>query len=104
VHIAPLSGVSDFPVDMVVHLANGRELPLLDCMFVAVRGEPLLLKVVPAARVKLDPTFASSRPIGQLEFLSPPVASEETPNDTAGLPVWVIGPAGRTAHEKWILR
>jgi hypothetical protein len=91
VHIDPtLSGVSDFPVDMVVHLADGHELPLLGCIFVAVRGEPLLLKVIPAAWVKLDATFASSRPIGQLEFLSPPVASEETPNDTAGLSVLVV--------------
>ena len=91
VHIDPtLSGVSDFPVDMVVHLANGREVPLLGCMFVAVRGEPLLLKTIPAAWVKLDATFASSRPITQLEYLTPPVASEEIPSDAIGSSVLVV--------------
>jgi hypothetical protein len=91
VHIDPtLSGVSDFPVDMVVHLANGHEVPLLGCMFVAVRGEPLLLKTIPAAWVKLEPTSASSRPIRQLEYVSPPVASEEISADALGSSVFIV--------------
>ncbi len=60
------------------------------CMFVAVRGEPLFLKTIPAAWVKLDATFASSRPITQLEYLTPPVASEEIPSDAIGSSVLVV--------------
>ncbi len=91
VHIDPtLSGVSDFPVDMVVHLANGREAPLLGCMFVAVRGEPLLLKTIPAAWVKLNATSTSSRPIRQLEYVSPPVASDEISADALGSSVFIV--------------
>jgi len=91
VHIDPkLTGVSDFPVDLVVHLANGREVPFLGCMFVAARGEPQLLKTIPAAWVKLDATFASSRPIGQLEYVSPPVTNEEIPRDALGSSVFIV--------------
>jgi hypothetical protein len=91
VHIDPkLSGVSDFQVDLVVHLANGREVPLLGCMFVAARGEPLLLKTIPAAWVKLDATFASSRPIGQLEYVSPPGMSDGIPPDALGSSVFIV--------------
>jgi hypothetical protein len=91
VHIDPrLTGVSDFPVDLVVHLASGREVPLLGCMFVAARGEPQLLKTIPAAWVKLDATFASSRPIGQLEYVSPPVKSDEIPADAVGSSVFIV--------------
>jgi hypothetical protein len=106
VHIDPrLIGVSDFPVDLVVHLANGREVPLLGCMFVAARGEPELLKTIPAAWVKLDATFASSRPIGQLEYVSPPAKSDEIPADALGSSVFVVrsdrGPftAGRDLYD-----
>jgi hypothetical protein len=91
VHIdSRLAGVSDFPVDLVVHLANGRELPLLGCLFVAARGEPQLLKTIPAAWVKLDATFSSSRPIGQLEYVSPPVKSDEIPADALGSSVFIV--------------
>ena len=91
VHVDPkLTGVSDFPVNLVVHLANGREVPLLGCMFVAARGEPQLLKTIPAAWVKLDATFASSRPIAQLEYVSPPVASDEIPADALGSSVLIV--------------
>jgi hypothetical protein len=106
VHIDPkLSGVSDFQVDLVVHLANGREVPLLGCMFVAARGGPLLLKTIPAAWVKLDATFASSRPIGQLEYVSPPVMSDEIPSDALGSSVFIVRsdrepfPAGRDLYD-----
>lgn len=91
VHIdSKLSGVSDFPVDLVVHLANGREVPLLGCVFVAARGEPQLLKTIPAAWVKLDATFASSRPIEQLEYVSPPVKSDEIPAEALGSSVFIV--------------
>ncbi len=91
VHLDPkLSGVSDFPVDLVVHLADGREVPLLGCMFVAARGEPQLLKTIPAAWVKLEATFASSRPIGQLEYVSPPVTGDEIPPDALGSSVFIV--------------
>ena len=91
VHIDPkLTGVSDFPVDLVVHLANGREVPLLGCLFVAARGEPQLLKTIPAAWVKLDATFASSRPIGQLEYVSPPVESDEIPPEALGSSAFIV--------------
>lgn len=91
VHIDPrLTGVSDFPVDLVVHLANGREVPLLGCLFVAARGEPQLLKTIPAAWVKLDATFASSRPIRQLEYVSPPVESDEIPTEAVGASVLIV--------------
>jgi hypothetical protein len=90
VHIDPkLAGVSDIPVDLVVHLASGREVPLLGCMFVAARGDPVLLKTIPAAWVKLDATFVSSRPIAQLEYVSPPDTSDEIPPDALGSSVFI---------------
>jgi hypothetical protein len=91
VHLDPkLAGISDFPVDLVVHLANGREVPLLGCVFVAARGDPQLLKTIPAGWVRLDATFASSRPIGQLEYVSPPVKSDEIPADALGSSVFIV--------------
>lgn len=85
-----LSGIADFPADLVVQLANGHELPLPGCLFVAARGEPQLLKTIPASWVRLDATFTSARPIGQLEYVSPPAASEEIPFDAVGSSALVV--------------
>lgn len=87
---ASLTGVPDFPADLVVELAGGREVQLPGCFFVAARGEPQLLKTIPAAWVKLDATFASTHPIRQLEYVSPPVIGDEIPLEAVGSSALVV--------------
>jgi hypothetical protein len=85
-----LSGIPDFAVTLVVHLADGRRAGVRGCRFVAARGEPTLLKTVAASWVKLNATTASSHAIHQLEYLSPPTRGNEVPRDAAGMSALVI--------------
>ncbi len=91
VHLNPrLYGISDSAVTLVVHLPNGKHAELPACRFIAVRGQPTPLQTVVAAWVKLDATTARSRPIQQLEYVSPLVGGEEVPHDAAGLSALVV--------------
>lgn len=85
VHINPgLTGVPDFTADLVIQFPNGRSIQLTRCQFLAARGEPQLLRAIPAAWVRLDATSLSARAIHQVEFESPPVAGEEIPPEAVG--------------------
>jgi hypothetical protein len=85
VHINPgLTGVPDFTADLVIQIPNGRNIQLTHCQFLAARGEPQLLRAIPAAWVRLDATSLSARAIHQVEFESPPAAGEEIPPDAVG--------------------
>jgi hypothetical protein len=85
VHINPnLIGLPDFTADLVIELPNGHTIQMPHCQFVAVRGEPQLLRAIPAAWVRLDATSLSVRAIRQVEFESPPVPGEELPPEAAG--------------------
>jgi len=85
VHINPgLTGIPDFTADLVIQLANGRSVQLAHCQFLAARGEPQLLRAIPAAWVRLDATSRSARSIQQVEFESPPIGGAEMPSDAVG--------------------
>lgn len=91
VHLDPhLSGIPDSPVTLVIYAGNGQRIELPGCFFVAMRGEPQLLKVIPASWVRLHATTVHSRSIQQLEYVSPPVGSGEVPKDAAGTSALVI--------------
>ncbi|WP_162601753.1 hypothetical protein [Occallatibacter savannae] len=84
-----LSGVSDFSADLVVQLPIGRTLQLAHCQFLAARGEPQLLRSIPAAWVRLDSSSLSTRSIHQVEFESPPMSGEEMPPDASGASAFI---------------
>jgi hypothetical protein len=75
-----LGGVPDYSVTLVVHPANHRRIKLRDCRFIAARGKPQLLSVIPSAWVTLYPSGVGSHSIRQLEYVSPTRAST-TPKD-----------------------
>jgi hypothetical protein len=90
VYIDPgLKSISDFIADLIIQLPNGREAQLAGCAFVASRGEPQLLRKIPASWVALDATATSARAIEQLEFESPPFTSEQVPLDAVGTSAFV---------------
>jgi hypothetical protein len=93
-----LSGIPDSPVTLAIYPTNGTRLELRGCLFVAVRGEPQLLKVIPASWVRLDATKVRSRALEQLEYVSPPVTSSEIPKDAAGTSALVV----RSDSERFI--
>lgn len=76
-----LSGVFDSDVKLVVRRANGYEGEFAGCRFIAARGEPTRLKTIAGSWVKLTLTTTSSRPIRELEYLSPPVGAKDVPRD-----------------------
>jgi hypothetical protein len=84
-----LKSVPDFVADLIIHLPSGREVQLDGCSFVASRGEPQLLKSIPAAWISLDATATSAHAIQQVEFESPPFTSEQVPARAAGTSAFV---------------
>jgi hypothetical protein len=91
VHLDPrLSGVPDFAVTLVLQRADGERAELPGCRFIAARGEPVPLKTIAASWVKLDATMATSYPIRQLEFVSPPVQGDEVPRNAGGMSSFVV--------------
>jgi hypothetical protein len=90
VHINPgLTALPDFTADLVIQLPSGVSMKMARCQFLAARGEPQLLRAIPASWVRLDATSVSARAIRQLEFESPPVASEEVPSEAVGTSAFV---------------
>jgi hypothetical protein len=85
-----LAGLPDFTTTLVIRLADGREVKVEGCRFVAARGEPVPLKTVPASWVKLSATTATSGPIHELEYLSPPAHGAEVPSAALGMSALVI--------------
>ena len=85
-----LSGVADSEETLVVYPGSGQRLELPGCFFVAMRGQPRLLTVIPATWVRLHASRVRSRSIQQLEYISPPVGGEEIPKDAVGTSALVI--------------
>lgn len=79
-----LTGVPDFTADLVIQPPKGRSIQLPRCQFLAARGEPQLLRSIPAAWVRLAATSVAARAIHQVEFESPPVGGAEMPPDAPG--------------------
>jgi hypothetical protein len=85
-----LSGIPDSVISLVVYSAGGRRLELSGCLFVAARGEPRVLKTIPASWIKLQASTSSSHPIAQLEYVSPPIGGEGVPHEAAGTSALVV--------------
>ena len=85
-----LTGIPDFAADLIVQFADGRQMKLTNCLFVASRGEPQLLRTIPASWVALEATSTPSHSIGQLEYVSPPVTSEEVPSGAVGSSAFIV--------------
>jgi hypothetical protein len=85
-----LAGLPDLTTELVVRLANGREVKVDGCRFVAVRGEPVVMKTVAASWVKLSATTTESGPIRELEYLSPPAQGAEVPSAALGMSAMVV--------------
>jgi len=91
VHIDPeLSGIPDFRVTLVIYVANRRRIELRGCRFVAARGHPQLLTVIPSEWVRLYPSGVGSRSIRQLEYFSPTEAGNAVPNDASASSAFVV--------------
>lgn len=95
---AHLSGIPDSPVILAIYPVNGTRIELPGCFFVALRGEPQLLKVIPASWVRLHATKVRSRALEQLEYVSPPDQGNEAPKDARGTSAVVV----RTDWERFM--
>lgn len=90
-HFEPgLSGIGDSAVKLVIQRADGTILQISGCQFVAARGEPTLIRAIPASWVNLDPTRSSFRPIQKLEFVSTPLPGDDVPADAVGTSALIV--------------
>jgi len=85
-----LSGVPDYPVTLVIYPVKHRRIELRGCRFVAARGNPQLLSLIPSAWVSLYPSGVGSRSIRQLEYVSPTEASGAVPKDASASSAFVV--------------
>jgi hypothetical protein len=85
-----LRGLPDYPVTLVIYPAKRRRIELPGCHFVAARGNPQLLNVIPSTWVSLFPSGVGSRSIRQLEYVSPTEASGTVPKDATVASAFVI--------------
>jgi hypothetical protein len=85
-----LSGILDHPVTLVIYSAKHRRVDLRGCRFVAARGRPQLLSVIPSAWVNLYPSGVGSRSIRQLEYVSPTQAGGVVPEDATASSAFVV--------------
>jgi hypothetical protein len=85
-----LKGIPDYAVTLVIDSAKYRRIELRGCRFVAARGKPQLLSVIPSAWVSLYPSGVGSRSIRQLEYVSPTDASGAIPRDAIASSALVV--------------
>jgi hypothetical protein len=91
VHLnSTLSALPDSPVTLVIYLANGQRVELPGCFFVAARGAPQLLNVIPSSWVKLHASGVRSRSVNKLEYVSPPAQGGDVPKDATGTSAFVL--------------
>jgi hypothetical protein len=85
-----LRGIFDDPVTLAIYPAKHRRIELRNCRFVAARGNPQLLSVIPSAWVSLYPSGVGSRSIRQLEYVSPTQAGGVVPEDATASSAFVV--------------
>lgn len=85
-----LRGIPDYPVTLVIYPAKHRRIELRGCRFVAARGHPQLLSMIPSAWVRLYPSGVGSRSIRHLEYVSPTEASGTVPKDANASSAFVV--------------
>ena len=85
-----LSGIPDSSVVLVIQLADGRRAELSGCRFIAIRGEPTMLKGISTSSVKLSATTTSFGSIRQLEYVSPASYGEGIPGKAVSASAVVV--------------
>jgi hypothetical protein len=85
-----LAGNPDSMATLVVLPADGRRIELHGCRFLALRGEPIILKTIAASWVKLSATSSPFHPIPQFEYVSPPTSGGDIPPGAAKMSALVI--------------
>jgi hypothetical protein len=85
-----LRGIPDYPVTLVIYPSKHRRIELHGCRFVAARGNPQLLSVIPSAWVSLYPSGVGSRSIRQLGYVSPTEASGAVSTDATASSALVV--------------
>jgi hypothetical protein len=85
-----LRGIPDYSVTLVIYPVKHRRIELRGCRFVAARGDPQLLSLIPSAWVNLYPSGVGSRSIRQLEYVSPTEASGAVPKDAVASSAFVV--------------
>lgn len=91
VYVDPrLAGLSDFAVTLVVYPKTAPPLEFSGCIFVAARGEPQLLKTIPASWVRLQASMIRSRLVDQTEYSSPAVGGAGVPAGAVGASAFVV--------------
>jgi hypothetical protein len=85
-----LKGIPDYAVTLVIYPAKHRRIELRGCRFVAARGHPQLLSMIPSAWVRLYPSGVGSRSIRQLEYFSPTAAGSAVPKDATASSAFVV--------------
>jgi hypothetical protein len=85
-----LKGIPDHAVTLVLYPAKHRRIELRGCRFVAARGHPQLLSMIPSAWVSLYPSGVGSRSIRQLEYFSPTEAGSAVPKDASASSAFVV--------------
>jgi hypothetical protein len=85
-----LGGMTDFPASLVVYPKRGHPLEVPGCFFVAARGEPQLLRGIPASWVTLEASTVRSRSIDETEYLSPAAQGTGVPSDAIGTSAFVV--------------
>ena len=85
-----LRGIPDNPVTLVIYPSKRRRIELRGCRFVAARGNPQLLSVIPSAWVSLHPSGVGSRSIRQLEYVSPTEARGKVAKDATPSSAYVV--------------
>jgi hypothetical protein len=85
-----ISGILDYPVTLVIYPVKHPRIELHGCRFVAARGNPQLLSLIPSAWVRLYPSAVGSRSIRQLEYVSPAEASGAVSEDGSASSAFVV--------------
>jgi hypothetical protein len=85
-----ISGIPDSSVVLVIQLADGRRAELPGCRFIALRGEPTMLKRIGTSWVKLSATTTSFGSIRQLEYVSPASYGEGIPSKAVSASAVVV--------------
>jgi hypothetical protein len=85
-----ISGILDYPVTLVIYPIKHPRIELHGCRFVAARGNPQLLSLIPSAWVRLYPNAVGSRSIRQLEYVSPAEASGAVSEDGSASSAFVV--------------
>jgi hypothetical protein len=85
-----ISGIPDSSVVLVIQLADGRRAELSGCRFIAIRGEPTMLKRISTSWVKLSATTTSYASIRQLEYVSPSSYGEGIPGKAASASAVIV--------------